>query len=58
MSFDQHSLILKAGNVQGLSYCPKVNLWILFELHLLENSPCVLADDRLSFLHELGFKAA
>jgi len=56
--FDQHSWILKAENIQGLSDCPKVNLWILSELYLLENSPFVLADDPLNFLHELGFKAA
>ncbi|WP_155728132.1 hypothetical protein [Prochlorococcus marinus] len=55
--FDQHSWILKAGNVQGLSDCPKVNLWILSEFHLLENSPWILVDDPFDFLRELGFKA-
>ena len=58
LAFDQYSWILKTGNVQGLSDCLKINLWILSELHLLENSPCVLADDPLNFLHELGCKAA
>ncbi|WP_155724920.1 hypothetical protein [Prochlorococcus marinus] len=58
MVFDQHSSILKAENIHGLSDCPKVNLWILSELHLLENGAYVLADDPLNFLHELGFKAA
>ena len=56
--FDQHSWILKAENIHDLSDYPKVNLWILPELHLLENGPYVLADDLLNFLHELGCKAA
>ena len=58
MAYGQHSLTLKTGNIQGLSDCSKINMWILSELHLLENSPCVLADDPLNFLHELGCKAA
>ncbi|KGG25315.1 MULTISPECIES: hypothetical protein [unclassified Prochlorococcus] len=58
MADGQHSWILKVENVQGLSDCHKANLFILSELNVSENSPCVLPDDSLDLLQELGFKAA